>query len=54
MKIVTLTKQNKQFDFLTILVKNRDFDLDRKNCYRSTINPDCVPSTDLLFAKNAA
>ena len=33
MKIVTLTKQNWPFDFLSILVKNRDFDLDRKNRY---------------------
>jgi len=31
MKILTLTKQNRRFDFLSILVKNRDFDLDRKN-----------------------
>jgi len=52
--MVTLTKQNRRFDFRSILVKNCDFDLDHKSCYSTTINPGYVPLTDLLFAKNAA
>jgi len=36
MKIVTLTKQNRGFDFFSILVKNRDFDLDHKNRYSTS------------------
>jgi len=38
MKIVTLPKQNRRFDFFSILLKNRDFDLDCKNRHSTIIN----------------
>ena len=38
MKIVTLPKQNRRFDFFSILLKNSDFDLDCKNRHSTIIN----------------
>jgi len=38
MKIVTLTGQNRRFDFFPILVQNRDFDGVRKNRHSTTNN----------------
>ena len=39
LKIVTLAKRNRRFDFLLFLVKIRDFDLDRENRNSTTLLP---------------